>query len=739
MVDAAGDALIGVTLKGRYEVRVGPISGGMGSVYEARDLTLGGRRVAIKIILPQFAANPQALAYFERERKILAELENDHIAAILDLGSERVGERDVAYLVMPYYGGGTLHRRIADAPLSYGEAAVILRDLCAALDAAHGQNIFHRDIKPANILFTEGDAVHLSDFGAAKMRTDADGLEGAPTKIGTKEYQSYEQFKGYPVTAATDVYALGLVLHEMLTGRRPETGIDLGLPGVVAAVIERAIADVRSAPYRSAGALADAYETAYARLKREGVVIGPEAGRLEAAVAGAGAGATLHLDRGIYRLGGTLVVDKPLTLLGAGMGRTRVLVTGDGPVLRSTSCDRFAAQAIAFAHVGAGRGDVEDRAGPRGPVVGVVGGEVALHRCRFTGFGTGLELLGETHGTVRGCEARDNTACGILVGELARPTLVGNTCRANRLSGVAYIGNSGGEARGNTCADNVYHGIEIGGKARSTLEGNTCTGNKQSGIAYFEASGGEARGNICADNVYHGIGIGGNAQPTLDRNTCEHNKGSGIVYDGDGGGVARANTCTANVYHGIAVTERSHPELEGNTCRENKGGGIAYGGEGGGIARANRCAGNTYNGIEIYERARPELERNDCSGNTYHGIGYFGEGGGTAHANTCAANTYHGIRVGERARPDLEGNTCRENKESGIAYSGEGGGGARANHCAGNTYQGIRVGERARPDLEGNICRGNGQYGIAVIAPSRPRLGRNECANNAAGPIFSQP
>jgi len=690
MVNEADDVLIGVTLGGRYEVRAALGQGGMGAVYEARDHKLD-RRVAIKTVLPQLAADPRALERFDQERRILAKLEHAHIIDVIDIGAQRVGDRDIAYLVMPYLGGGTLRERLADGPLSYAEAASILRNVCQALDDAHALRIFHRDIKPENILFSErDDVVRVSDFGLVKVLADVGAAQGTATILGTRGYGAYEQWQGGPVSAATDVYALGVVLHEMLTGHRPEGGlhaiVDPALPAAVAAPIARAIAADPDARYQTAGGLADAYGAAYEKLKREGVIVAVEPGQLEAAVVAAAAGATLQLAPGDYRLAHALMVDKPLTLRGAGINRTRVVGENEHTVLRYVGDGRFAAQALEFRREGA----------PWGFVVGVESGEIALNRCRFTGGvrdeeskqgGSGLVLGGDTRGFVRRCDATRNAANGIEVAERACIAVERTICRANKWNGIVYIGHSSGLVHADTCEGNAERGIYVGGHATPTL-----------------------KDNVCADNGVYGIILVGHAQPTLEHNTCRANKQSGIGYLEESGGIARTNTCEGNVVSGIVLVGHARPTLEGNTCRANKVHGISYYEESGGVARSNTCEGNALDGVAVTNQAAPTLK-----------------------GNVCADNEWHGIDLAGQARPTLEGNICRANKQHGIGYFEESEGVARANICEGNAGDGIFIGTLIPQLVLNNTCTGNGHYGINVAASPHSQMDGNNCSGNGTG------
>jgi len=230
---------------GPYEIRFALGAGGMGEVYCARDTTLN-RDVAIKVLLPLVASDPDRLARLGREAQILAALNHPNIAAIYGL-EEGEGARA---LVMELVEGPTLAERIATGAIPIDEALLIAQQIAEALDAAHERGIIHRDLKPANIKITPDGVVKVLDFGLAKaggIDSPGSDLTQSPTLtvahtregllLGTPAYMSPEQTRGKTVDKRTDIWAFGCVLYEMLTARRPFTG---EMPSdMVAAILTR--------------------------------------------------------------------------------------------------------------------------------------------------------------------------------------------------------------------------------------------------------------------------------------------------------------------------------------------------------------------------------------------------------------------------------------------------------------------------------------------------------------------
>ncbi|HMO60354.1 MAG TPA: protein kinase, partial [Roseiflexaceae bacterium] len=190
--------------------------GGMATVFKAYQPAMD-RYVAIKVLPQHLANDPSFRARFDREARIIARLEHRHILPVYD-----VGDADgVPFLVMRFTESGTLSDMIAAGPLDPARAVELVAQIGEALSYAHSQGVIHRDIKPANVLISrEGDAL-LSDFGIAKIYEDSMHLTGEGVMVGTPYYMAPEQVQGRPADPRTDIYSLGVILYEAVTGRRP--------------------------------------------------------------------------------------------------------------------------------------------------------------------------------------------------------------------------------------------------------------------------------------------------------------------------------------------------------------------------------------------------------------------------------------------------------------------------------------------------------------------------------------
>ena len=276
---------IGRTIEGKYRLDALIGEGGMGCVYRATRLLIGDT-VAIKILHSDTMRDPNAIERFRREAQAAARLKHPNVVAIYDFG---VGADDSVYLVMELADGEDLRSLIErHGKLSLQVAAELLDQICSALDEAHQHNIIHRDLKPENILVRStqrGYRIKVLDFGIAKLKdlsTTSANLTQAGTVIGTPSYMSPEQCRGREVDSRSDIYSLGVILYEMLTGSvpffakhsaevvamhvseapPPPSARNPAVPPAVEAVVMRALQKHPDARQQSAGELAKELSTA---------------------------------------------------------------------------------------------------------------------------------------------------------------------------------------------------------------------------------------------------------------------------------------------------------------------------------------------------------------------------------------------------------------------------------------------------------------------------------------------
>lgn len=206
--------LIGLTL-GHCTIEELLGQGGMARVYRGKQENLD-RHVAIKVLPPYYAADPAFVERFKLEARAMARLSHPNIVTVHDAGEEN----GRLYIVMEYVAGGTLKEHMA-SPMQMREITRIIHEVASALTYANSMGIIHRDVKPVNVLMDVGGRAVLSDFGIAKVLATSAALTHTGAGVGTPEYMSPEQCRGGTVDARADIYALGVMLYEMLTGHTP--------------------------------------------------------------------------------------------------------------------------------------------------------------------------------------------------------------------------------------------------------------------------------------------------------------------------------------------------------------------------------------------------------------------------------------------------------------------------------------------------------------------------------------
>jgi predicted Ser/Thr protein kinase len=260
---------------GRYEIKAEIGRGGMATVYHAYDPRFE-REVALKVLPREMLHDVQFRTRFDREAKTIAMLEHPAIVPVYDFGEEE-GQ---PYFVMRYMTGGSLSDRMKTGPMPIQDVARIMAHIAPALDDAHNKGIIHRDLKPGNILFDQFNEPYISDFGIAKLSESQTNVTGSAI-VGTPAYMSPEQAQGEGIDGRSDIYGLGVILFELLTGQQPYHGdtpmsvvvkhitdpvphildVKPDLPPDIEIIIDKAMAKDRNERFQDVKSLADALTT----------------------------------------------------------------------------------------------------------------------------------------------------------------------------------------------------------------------------------------------------------------------------------------------------------------------------------------------------------------------------------------------------------------------------------------------------------------------------------------------
>src|ERR1019366_7835481 len=226
----------GVIFGGRYEILGVLGKGGMGAVYKARDRELD-RLIALKLIRPELATDPAILRRFKQELILSRNITHKNVVPIYDLGDAD----GIKFITMEYIAGQDLRSLIVQQKIFPPQEAVeMMRQVCRALEAAHAVGVIHRDLKPQNIMRDKQGRVVVMDFGLARLLDSHDGMTQTGAIVGTMEYMSPEQGLGKPLDERSDLFAVGLIFYELLTGKMPYKA-DSALASLVKRTHERAV------------------------------------------------------------------------------------------------------------------------------------------------------------------------------------------------------------------------------------------------------------------------------------------------------------------------------------------------------------------------------------------------------------------------------------------------------------------------------------------------------------------
>lgn len=434
---------------------------------------------------------------------------------------------------------------------------------------------------------------------------------------------------------------------------------------------------------------------------------------LATVVAGAPAGAILDLQAGTFKVTG-LVIDKSLSLVGAGVGKT--IIEGQ-PGLSTPSLQSASAFGNPVLYVDGGtfsmKGVTVEYTGTAESDVAVIqNAKVNISNSRFTGgvnssstsyLGDGLNI-GHSTGSLSTITSDGNQWNGVTIVQ-STIDMASSTVASNGASGIVVVGGGG------------------------TIDGNDVHGNP-GGIALVNGTNATVKNNSVHDNTYDGIIVADTSAPKVVGNTSQHNGASGVNASGTSAPDVDANTLSGNGFAGVDVVDDATPTIRNNTITGNAASGIEFHNGGGGTATGNTVNGNAHSGIWLIDTASPTLESNTINGNQWDGVTYNADAAGTASNSDVGANGFRGIALFGSASPSLQNNEVHGGPQSGIAYEGTASGTATGNNVHDNAHNGIAVLYSAAPSVTGNDTSNNGECGVLSAASASPTVSSNTYAGN---------
>ncbi|MGI5907881.1 MAG: right-handed parallel beta-helix repeat-containing protein [Christensenellales bacterium] len=364
---------------------------------------------------------------------------------------------------------------------------------------------------------------------------------------------------------------------------------------------------------------------------------------------------------GTYTLDKPLILEKPVTIEGAGAGLTSISAADGKAVLSYSGPGKLHLKGITFSYTGTEAANVAS----------IKNADVHVENCEFEGGvfkkekggGNGLEISGNSTGIILSVKSINNQNQGVDIRDDSSITVESCIITGNR-SGLAFRNNSGGTVKNSEIRKNQAIGILIMNSAELSIENNTCTGNN-TGMYISEDTKVEAYKNTCSNNGSIGIFVGKQAKGLLEENDCNKNSNSGIQVSGNAVITAKKNICMNNKGNGIVLLDQTEALLEDNECNENASYGIGILGDCVITARGNTCSENSITGLVASAKAQANLERNIANNNKTDGIGYLGSSTGKATENECSGNKY-GIFISPGANPVLSNNNCDKNTTANI-------------------------------------------------------------------------
>ncbi len=678
---------------GKFEVIRLLGKGAMGEVYLGRDPVLG-REVALKVITAGSVVGEEAHARFEREARAAALLNHPNIVTVFEFGEDS----GLHYLAMEYVRGGEFETLIRDGSTSKAELLDLLAQVCEGLGYAHEHGVIHRDIKPANILVTRAgkrSRAKLMDFGVAQMGPS--GLTEAGTWMGTISYMAPEYLDTGTSSASSDIFALGVILYEVLTkGRKPFLGdttttvlnrillhppeplrpLDLkGMPPRLGAVVERALAKRPAERFPDAESLGAAIREALKEPSpRPAEPPSPRAGKdptgrrirvgrggngdclsLKVALRQAQAGTEILLLPGTYRE--TVVVDKDVTILAEGAPGEVTLLGVSGPALVLQS------SAIHLKGLTLQAGLT--------PALRILSGAPLVEACTLHSEVCCADLEGtSTQAIFRDCAFQCEGSIGVRVGTGAQAQLQGGTLLGFTTAGVSLEPGAQVTLKDVVVGGGTGVGLRVAPRGQASLEGCTVAG--EAGSVEVDAHGRlELRGCRLLDSRYAGLLAMEHSQVTLDACDIGNHACAGVHVLAGANVVLRQCRLVGNGGFGLSIMDRGLATMEGCLVQGNGGAGLMI--HHGATVQARTCSfseGHSL-GVNCSEGGQGVLDTCEISGNASAGVQV--EPGGSLLLVRCTLQEGRdtGLLLLEDSQVTLEECVVHRNARGGILLARE--------------------------------------------------------------------
>lgn len=719
-----------------YEIHEPLGQGGVGRVYKAWN-RITSRYEALKVLREGELDDAESRARFEREVQVLGGLDHPNIAAL----RTAFYERNRLFLVMEFVEGSDLDRLIRNGPIPVGEAVNWILQVLSALDFAHRRNVVHRDIKPSNVRVCPSGAAKLLDFGLAKS-THMPQLTQNNIVMGTPLYMSPEVWDGDPGDQRSDLYSVGILLYELVTGHTPFQGattarikalhrtatpasalevvpaLSAALDHVILKAIKKDPAERFPSAHAFMQALQDTVRVPEVSTRRTVVEVANESlpesddatrrttrtpiptpgnpvtlvvsqtemgayRTIGQAVEAAKDGDRIMVRPGVYRE--AILLERSLELLADGPAGICIVESPSGPCL------------VSRAPGGLLRGfTLRTVAGPKSGVRFVIGIERGE-----------LELLD--------CEVSSDSGSGVWVtGSSASPRIRGTRIHDCARAGIVLSDKATGFIEDCEIFGTGMAAVEISAEAAPTVRRSTLRDGNQSGVYFHSRAAGILEDCDIFGNGLSGVAIRGESNPTVRRCKGHDNKQCGVLVYEKGAGIIEDCDIYGNKLAGVEIREASNTIVRRSKIREGRRQGVFVWKKASGMIEDCDIYGNQLAGIEIRTEANPIVWRTKIHDGEYCGVYATERCTGVLEQCEIFANRYGGFWVTGHGNPTIRRSKIYDGKQGGIFVHSHGAGIVEDCEIFGNTLSGIEIRDKSNPIVRRSKIYHGKQHGVLV-------------------------